>query len=307
MYSPYNYDEINLIEGSYMPSIVKSKNSAAFDFWVRALFQRAMSTIIFNNLPEEWEGATRDFFYYCLFKRGYVAGFRSEQYGIAFQPCTLTGYDFYYQPTEALISNPVYNARLRIGDECELIKLTPDYIGVWDIICYYAEKLATLDNAINMSIINSKFAWLIGAKNKAAAETLKKIFDKINAGEPMAVFDEKLLDNASDKSEPWQFLERKNLKESYLTSMQLADFQTLMNNFDTEIGIPTLAYQKKERMIVSEAESRMIDATSRSVIWYDTLNSSLDRVNKLLGTNISVTLRYKEENDNGEDNNDRLL
>lgn len=291
MYTPLNYEQINLIEGHINPSQVKSYNNATYAFWERALFQRACS-VLEINLPDTWQGAIKDFFFYCLFKLGYVAVFDTAKYGISFQPCTLSGYNFYYQPIRALISNPLYNADLEIGKDCELIKLTPDYMGIWDIISYYAEKLSTLDNAINMSLINNKFAFALGAKNKAAAQALKKIFDKINAGEPTIIFDKEIV-SQREGNEPWNFLERHNLKDSYLTTMQLQDMQTLLNNFDTEIGIPTLPFQKKERMITSEAESKVIDATSRSIIWLETLTSSLKLVNDRFNLNITAELRYK--------------
>lgn len=290
-YLPLNYEQINVAAGTYNPSTVKSFNNKTYQFWERSLFQRACSTLQFE-LPENWQGPVRDFFYFCLFKFGYVAVFDNDKMGLSFQPCTLSGYNFYYQPVKALISNPLYNEELEIGKQCELIKLTPDYFGIWDVISYYAEKLSTLDNAINMSLINNKFAFMIGARNKTAGEALKKMLDKVNRGEPAVIYDMKLLNDPQDKAEPWQFLERKNLKESYLTTEQLMDFQTLLNNFDTEIGIPVLPYQKKERMVTSEAESKIIDATSRSVVWFDTLLSSVDVVNKHFGTGIKVKLRY---------------
>lgn len=294
MYTPLNYEQLNVIESSYSPSAVKVMNNKVFDFWQRALFQRACSVLKFE-LPENWQGGRRDFFLYCLFRYGYVVVSELPEFGVFFQPCSLSGYDFYYQPTKALVANAALKETLdlTIHENCELIKLTPDYYGIFDIINYYAEKLATLDNAINISIINNKLAWLIGAKNKAAAEALKKIFDKINAGEPAVFFDKLLLNDSATKSEPWQFMERNNLKESYLTTMQLQDFQTILNNFDCEIGIPTIPYQKKERMVTSEAESRVLDSTSRSIIWLETLKSSIKLVNEKYNLSISVDLRFK--------------
>lgn len=295
-YIPLNYEQINVHDGTFIPSTVHNRNNMTYSFWERALFQRASSVLKFE-LPEEWQGNIRDFFIYCLFRFGYVAVSKDAEHGLFFQPCNLSGYNFYYQPVEALISNPDLPAgyKLKIGTECELIKLTPDYRGVWDIVSYYAEKLSVLDNAINLSLINNKFSWFLAAKNKAAAEALKKLFDKINSGEPAVFFDKALVNDPQSKTEPWQFLERKNLKESYLTTDQLKDFQTLLNNFDTEIGIPTIPYQKAERMVTSEAESRAIDSTSRSIVWLETLESSINKVNKMYGTDISVSLRYKPE------------
>lgn len=299
MYLPMNYRKLNLVDASYTPAMVKSMNSKVFDFWVRSLFQRACSTIIINE-PDEWGGQIRDFLYYCLFRFGYVAVFKHDKFGTVFQPGSLYGYNFYYQPTNILITNPAIkkNLDLKIGEDCALLRLTPDYMGIWDIISYYAEKLATLDSAINMSIINNKFAYLVGAKNKAAAETLKKLFDKINRGEPAVFFDRKLQDDPVSKDKPWQFLGRDNIKNSYITTEQLQDFQTLINNFDMEIGIPVLPYQKKERMVTYEAESRIIDSTSRSVIWFDTLQNSIEKVKEMFpDLDLSIELRYNAEVD----------
>lgn len=303
-YLPLNYQQINVAAGTYNPSMVKSYNNQTFAFWERSLFQRACSVIQFE-LPEKWQGPVKDFFYYSLFKFGYVAVFETTELGKVFQPCTLNGYNFYYQPTDAQISNPKFSATLKIGETCEIIKLTPDYFGIWDIISYYAEKLSVLDNAINMSLINNKFAFLLGARNKTASEALKKMLDKVNKGEPAVILDSKLLKDPTDKEEPFQLLEiQKNMKENYLTTDQLMDFQTLMNNFDTEIGIPVLPYQKKERMVTSEAESKIIDATSRSVVWFDTLESSMEVVNKHFNMNLGVKLRYaqQEKPERGEEN-----
>ena len=312
-YLPFNYEEINLIQGTYFPSTIKNRNNHAVHFWERAFFQRACSTLILT-MPEEWQ-ENKDLMYWCLFAYGFVGCGTLPDLGRWFNPGTLNGYDFYYRPKNFILANPYYKEakEMEIGTECEVIKLTPDYRGIWDIITYYADKMAQMDVAINTAIINSKFAYIVGAKNKAAAEVLKKLFDKVNSGEPAVFFDKKLANDGTDKEEPWQVLFRDNLKQSYLVTDLLRDFQTIINDFDTEIGIPTIPYEKKERMVTSEAESKQIDATSRSIIWYDTLTDSFERANKFLGLSgdnaLKVELRYNmeggTENELGKDNSIR--
>lgn len=295
-YKPLNYDKINCIAGHYTPSMVKAYNNEAYVYWQRSLFQRAQSVIVADGLPEEWSGSVKDFFFYCILMFGFVCVFQSDDYGLSFQPCTLGGqWDFYYQPTQAIVSNPYLDKTFKIGEDTELLKLTPDYYGIFDIVSYYAEKLAVLDNAINMSLINNKFAYFLGARNKGMASALKKMLDKINQGEPAVIYDQRILNDTQDKDVPYQFFERQNLKESYITSDQLQDFQTIINSFDTEIGIPTVPYQKKERMVEDEANSKTYDAVSRSTIWIDTLNDSAKRVNKMFGTSITFDLRFKPD------------
>ena len=309
-YIPLNYEEINIAAGTYKPSCVKSYNNSTFALWERALFQRACSTLILG-MPEVWK-ENKDLMYWCLFAYGFCGCGDLPEIGKWFNPVTVSGYDFFYRPTKMILSNPYYTGskEFQIGKDAEIIKLTPDYRGIWDIITYYAEKLATIDVAINTAIINSKFAYIVGAKNKAAAAVLKKLFDKVNAGEPAVFFDSKLANDGTDKEEPWQALFRDNLKQSYIVTDLLQDFQTIINDFDTEVGIPTIPYFKKERMVTQEANSKEIDATSRSIIWYDTLKDSFDRANDFLGftgeDKLTVRLRYTAEggepDGNSEDN-----
>lgn len=306
-YMPYGYEQINIQAGTNSPSTVKAYNNKTFAFWERALFQRACSVLSFE-LPKEWQGPVKDFFYYSLFRFGFVAVFDDNYFGYSFQPCTLNGHGFYYQPTSVLISNPLYTERhpvnneLIIGKDCELLKLTPDYMGTYDIIEKYAEQLSTLDNAINMSIINSKFALIFAAKNKGAAAMVKKMLDKINRGDPAIIFDSSISDNKTDGSMPWHLIER-DLQKTYITPNQLQDMQTILNNFDTEVGIPTIPYAKKERMVTKEAESRQIDATARATTWMESLQSSAEVVNKHFSDKdpIIPSLRFNIEEEGDEE------
>ena len=294
MYTPKNYEKINIYASHNFPSTIKARNNRSFAFWERALFQRAQSVIEFD-MPDEWDGNVKDFIIYCLFRFGYGVVSKNEQYGIFFQPCTLSGYDFYYQPTKAIVSNPLLDdgkSEFEIGEDCEIVKLTPDYMGIWDIIDYYAEKLSNLDNAINMGLINNKFPYIFGARNKSGASAIKKIMDHVNKGEPTIVYDARITDDSNTEQEPWQFLDLK-VKEHYLTDVQLKDMQTLLNNFNTEIGIPTVPYEKKERMVTSEAESKQIESLARATIWIDTLNNSFIKVNEMFGTSLNAKLRFE--------------
>ena len=318
MFAPLNYHEINLIEGTYQPSPIKNRNNASFDFWVRSLFERAQSSIIFE-LPEFWLGDRMDFWYYCLFKWGYLSiqdlTYNSREdaraIGMCFSPVELKGKDFYYSFTHTILSNPMLNdsLELKIGEECEVVKLTPSYMGIWDIIEFYADKLSNLDNAINMSIINNKFAYILAGKTKGAVAALKKMMDKINSGTPAVFLDQRVMNDRESKDTPFQFLQRDNLKQSYLTTDQLMDLHTILSDFDAEIGIPTVPYQKKERETQYESQSKIADGLARILTWERCLDSSIKNVNKLYPElNISFRLRWKDELiKNNTDRNESVL
>lgn len=314
-YLPLNYDQINLIEGTYQPSQIKN-NSASFDYWVRTLFGRASSNLIFG-LPDFWQGDISNFWYYCMLRFGFVSiqdltgkGKRGDELGMCFSPVNLTGINFYYQKTLATLSNPTLDEsfELEIGKDCALVCMTPDKMGIWDVIERYALLLSNLDNAINMSIINSKIPFILGGKTKAAIQTLKKIMDKVNSGQPAVFYDSRIQDDAQSKDTPFQFLKLlDNPKQNYLTTDQLIDLHTILSDFDSEVGIPTIPYQKKERETSFESQSKLADGQARSLVWERTINDSIKEVKKLYpDLQLSFRLRWEvNENVTGKNNNDR--
>ena len=164
----FSENTIDLLNSMDIPSTYYEKKSVEYKYWFRSLLHKIDSSIIFKNLPEGW---SNDFFMFCLWVRGYVLVFKTDrkdlqeygENGIVFNPCHVSGYDFYYQPTTATVANPHMPTKFSYQfdlqkDNAALLKLTPDYLGIFDIINIHAEKLALLDCAINMSIANNKFA-----------------------------------------------------------------------------------------------------------------------------------------------------
>lgn len=298
-YMPFNFEQEMLITSHYNPS-PKMRNNKAFVYWCRSLFQRAMS-IIDADLPENWEGTNRDFFFECLFKLGYVVVYYDKRFGVIFQPCSVYGQNIFFQPIKALVSNPLYKSKgktIKLGTDGDIIKLTPDCFacgGIYETIAYYAEKLASLDGSENVAILNSKFPKIALASSKAGAEVLKKLYDSISEGEPFKVVSNKQVapNDAQTKEAPWNLLQLEGKKDTYILPDILRDFQTIINNFDAEIGIPTLPYQKKERMVSDEASMRSFDGKARSLTWIKTLNSSAEVVNRVLAPYLDKPIKFE--------------
>lgn len=315
-YLPLNYNEINLIEGSYTPSQIKNR-SVTFDYWMRTLFNRASSNLIFG-LPDFWQGDIENFFYFCMLKCGFVSiqdltgkSDEGNEIGMCFSPTSLTGNNFYYQRTISVLANPTLSKtyELEIGKDCALLCMTPDKMGIWDVLERYSEMLSNLDNAINMSIINNKVPFILGGKTKGAVQTLKKLMDKVNQGQPAVFYDSRIMDDPQNKGEtPFQFLKLlENPKQNYLTTDQLIDMHTILSDFDAEVGIPTIPYQKKERETAFESESKVADGQARSLVWKRTIESSIKNVKKLYpDLDITFKLRWEvSDNVNSQDNTDR--
>lgn len=280
------------------PSCIHKCDNYAFLFWCRALAQRILSVFKINNLPEEWQGELEDFLENCLVAFGYVAVSSDSKHGLYFSPGSLAGVNMYYQPTCIVLSNPEMSGKqLKLHKECELIRFTPDYAGVTDIIAYYAAKLALIDTSINSSLITSKQAYNMLAKSKSVAQALKVIADRTMSGEVCTVVDQVAkpdkIDNADGKT-PLVEMIKLFSKADYITTDLLNDFSTILNQFDAEVGIPSVPYEKKERLVTAEATSRKLDSTARARVWLDSLKSSCKLVNKKYSLNLEPVLSIDE-------------
>ena len=152
-----------------------------------------------------------------------------------------------------------------------------------------------------MSIINSKVPFILGAKTIAIAHTLKDIIDQVNKGEPAVFFDKAIAIDPDDREgSPFQFLELQKIKDNYVLDKQLQDLQTILNNFDSEIGINTLPYTKSERLVSAEAVSRKIDSQARIKTAIDCLNSSAEMIKKLY-PDITLSFRLREDDEEPEE------
>lgn len=306
MFFPLNYDKINNITGHYAPSTIKYCNNQQYNLWFRSLLQRAQSKIEIEGMPDNWQEEQINLMYFVLFVNGYGVIANDSKYGLFFQPCTLNGIGFLYQPLEAIVSNPQLQKVYTIHEDCEVVKLTPDYFGICDILDNYAIKLALLDSSVDMNLINSKTPYILGGKTKGIIQALKKIVDKVNQGNPAIFYDSRI--NSAEKGEdPYYLIELFN-KENYITADLLQDFRTLIANFDSEIGINNVNFEKKERLLTDEVNSNNEDTIARCTIWLNELNESFAMVNKMFGTSLRAKLRNEDTNNvKSEDNTDRFL
>ena len=308
----FSENTVDLLNGMQIPSTYYKEKSIAYRYWFRSLIHKIDSSIVFTNLPKGW---SNDFFMFCLWCKGYVLVFKTDrkdlkqfgENGIVFNPCTLGGYDFYYQPTYAIVANPHMSSKFsykfemegKDKDKAALLKLTPDFLGVLDIIDYYASKLAELSKGIDMSIINSKFGLIASASNEAQAATLKSVMDELQKGNPLVVYKDQLKesDEIMPRKEPFEIWIQE-LKKNYILTEQLADMQTILNSFYTEIGLP-VAIEKKERMITSEMDVASAQSQASIACWVETLRESLEIINEKFNLNIEVSYA-REINDTGD-------
>ena len=222
---------------------------------------------------------------------GYIGVIKTSKYGIIPQICNPYGYGIYLQPTNLRVAQPLITFDGVIGEDCEIIKLCPDYTGILDIVEHYASKLSKCWTSIEVSLINSRVGMIAFPKNKNAAEALKYLVEKLTAGEPLVCGD-KVLKEGLEEGDPL-FTYFGEPAKNYITEKLLNDFTTILNSFDREIGIPIVS-NKKERMIESEVDALISDSGTRIDTWKESLTDTINKTNALFDLNISFTVRGGE-------------
>ena len=293
MFEGLNYYQINNILGSVnVPSAVNLNRNANARYFSRYLLEKAISVFKWE-LPETWD---KDYFLYVLYLMGYVGVIDTEEYGVIPQFGTISGFNLYYAPRNLLVSNPLLPSKSYvIHEDCEIIKLQGNYSGIYDLITYYAGKMALFSESIDMNLINSKSSKVFFAQNKAAAENMKKIYDQIASGSPAVVTDKNLLDENGKFTWEW-FSE--NLKQSYITSDLLVDLRKIENQFCTDLGIPNTNTDKRERMSTDEVNANNTETSTRAELWLERLKECCKKVNSMYGLNLSVEWRVKPNDGN---------
>ena len=295
MNNPLFYQQVNVAESYNSPNTVHVRNTRLFHYYRKYLLQKLLSVYKWE-LPETFD---EGYFLYNLFINGYICIIKTDKFGIICQNCGLSGSDIYYRPTHATIANKHLAGILqpKIGIQCELIKLSPDYEGVLDIVDFYADILALCAESVSINLVNSKLAYVFSAANKAAAESLKKVFDDINRGDPASFIDKNLLSPNGDLP---VHMFNQNLRNTYIAGDILENMRSWERKFDTEIGIPNSMEDKKERMIVDEVNSNNFEVKCRAEFWLDCMKKDVEKVNKMFKTSISVD--FREEGDDEREN-----
>ena len=278
MNDTFYFNYINTQKATYAPSEINIKNTSLYEFYKKYLLQKIISVFEWT-LPDWW---SRNYFLYGLYCWGFLSVIKTDLFGVIPQVCSLAGYDVFYQPTHAYIANPRLKGILqpRIGIECEVLKLQPDYGSALDIVSYFAEQMTLTSEAISSNIINSKLAYVFASESKSAAESFKRLYDNIASGEPAAFVDKKLFREDGDPN--WMTFAN-DLKSNYIADDLLIDLQKWEYRFDTVVGIPNANTDKRERLVVDEVNSNNAEVRAISETWYETLIDGVERIQKMFG------------------------
>lgn len=284
------YDIVNEYESRQNPNTLHITNTWDYRIWFRYFLERVYSLFIFDNLPSFWK---TDYIYPVLFLQGNFAVFKSKDFGIIPQGGMPYGFNVFYMPTNYIVTNPAFGAKeynLVIGENCEIVTLTNDWCGIGDLINTYAQRVALLLSDVDVASAMSKYGTVFTAKNKAAAESFKVIFDDIMSGKLAVVTNQSLYDSTTGK-ELYGQLNTDVEKSMNVVINALEAIDKIKKDFDLEIGLYH-APDKKERLITYEIASSTNGVMSKCELWMEKMQDGFDRVNRMFNLDIKVKLRY---------------
>lgn len=280
----YRYE--NVADSSQMPSTVHVTNTALSAYFIKYLLQKVISVYTWE-LPENWN---EDYFKYVLYCYGYISVFNTDKFGVICQQCGLRGYDIYYQPTHAIITNPLIRRTLepRIGTQCEIIKLQANYTGILDIVTYYADLMSLTATALAVTTLNTRVNYVFAANDKNIAQSIKKMYDGLASGEPAVIVDKKLFNDVTNKLNMEVFGEN---KQSTIINELITALNAIESMFDRDIGLPVMISPKKERDLKTQVSLNTISSVSKIAMWLEELKKQVGKVNTMFGLNITVNWR----------------
>lgn len=271
------YGVKNLQASSFFPSC-EGKDSLTYRYFVRTLLQMAMAPAELK-VPDYW---ALNYVLYMLYCVGFGAVFYTDEYGVIFNGCTLSGYDVNYQPKYVTISNPLLPtqkySRLEIGKDAALIRLRPDYGSIMDTVCYYAGQLATAASSLNINLINAKLAYVFCCDNTTIAESFKKLYGEIGSGSPAAFADKKLYDDQGNLKVQ---LFQQNLSSVFIGLDMLETMRGLMNAFGSAVGIPNANVTKRERLNSEEVNANAFETAAIPLVSEEVISRDIEEAIRL--------------------------
>lgn len=254
--------------------------STSFFYYERMLLRKAMSIYELTGCPENWD---LDYIMTKIMVNGFIC-ITDTPVGVLPLQCGISGVNVFEHPTTVDIANPVIGSfRRTIDEDCALVKLQYNYMGIMDIIAHYATQLSDCDSSIAVNLMNSKVAFigLVGSKQQALS--MKLMYDKISQGEP-AVFvrgDHINQDN----------ILYNHVKENFVAGDIQMLKRKIMSEFLTEIGVNNANTDKRERLTDNEVESNNAEIQLNSSYWLENMKEGFDKANAMFNLNIGIKVK----------------
>jgi len=244
-----------------------------------------MNMFKWNGLPDSID---ERFFNDSIIMRGYCVGFKYTDGNIYVTDGALAGVDEYYRPTTFKAANIKFNNVTRkIDVDCVVCYNTYDYSTPYSLnpmIEIYARRLADLDVSVDTSIRNSRVCVIPVVEDDKDAIRTTKILQDMYAGKPATLSFKTKSFNGKSAFETFPIKSRDNIVVAELADAR----RNILADFYSELGIDTLAVDKKAQTNYKEMDSNIQQIGVAKEVFLEPRQKWAKRMNEIFGTNISV-------------------
>lgn len=275
------------------PTSVDGTNNVAFRYYQRLLLEKVLGIVQIDNIPTTWD---RNYLLWVLFTEGLLIACMTEQGNYALRG-NAHDMNMYYSPLRATVStNSVINFDGLIGVDCELVYIRPYvngvYFGIMDIVDRYAQKLASTECSLDMTIINSRVSHIFRGSTTAELKSYQQMYDDITKGKPASFL---LEDNELDSTSSSK-LDVLNVKNTFVGREIMEIRRSIINEFLTNVGIDNANTDKRERLNSEEVNVNNTETNATINYWITNLNECFDRVNDMFGFSLRASIKdFREE------------
>lgn len=287
------------------PSEVKGPLNAATIKESRYLWNLVYSCYRFG-MPKEF---SLGWFRFWLFQAGAIGICYTGQPGLEWVngPFGVELVDYQMRPLKVQMNNKqlnqtAYGVR---GLNFACIHILDDYFGLWDIVTMYAEKLAQIDKAININLMNCNVSKAFPAATKKDADTIKEAYGRATTGEPLILVNNKYFDEEGNFRFTNFF---GDVKGDYIATDLQHLRREIVNEFLTKIGIRNANYDKRERLNSQEVEENNDETSALVSIMYKNIQQGLEECREIGAPQITCELNYdymEEVSNNAENDSSR--
>ena len=265
-------------------NMAKTLNNLAFTDYYYRLKLLAMVVYKWENLPEEINERWIERF---LFDEGSCMIFKDKTFGLMVSKCNGEGVNFYDEPVNL---TPVATGYSEIksyenGSECILITNNDLMIPTKPTIDLFAFKLANIDRTIDINTNAQKTPVLIKCSEKQRL-TLTNVYNQWQGNSPV-IYGDKQLDTSD--------MEVLKTDAPIVFDKLQIQKHSVWNECMTFLGINNANQDKRERLVSDEVDANDEQVEMSSHVFLKARQDAAQRINKLFGTDIKVSMRSIDE------------
>lgn len=272
-----------------------------FDTYFRLLVNKTSQLFTWGGLPETIDV---NFLNTQLLLNGKICFFKDGDKVYALNGSLGGEPNVYYKPSQWITANPILGSKtLRVrqkdgneesveGLEGIVVNLTPvdeqsdlpAKGGLFGLIYQTAGLLADNISSLNIAQINGRVNFFTTADDEEMARTAELVLQQMYEGKPYKVLSQDLVDKINVNP----VAASGGANQSIMNLIEA--HQYILAQFFAEIGIISNFNMKRERLNTAEVEMNTgsLDINIQSMIGQ--LTKDVDKVNKLLGTSITIEL-----------------